>query len=224
MKMDRRTFIKGAVIAASTPGVVASGEAGQPSILHDLFHEHQRTLQADDVAWGVVFDVGELEPMNSMRMPAVQIGQLMVGKHADGNKMFKPIMAHTDDEIRAHFERLLNSFPGLGYIPDLDERVRDGYRHQLEAKLDELAALTREQERVKCECGFTKAIEDAEKTAGAVRSVERQILDYVPRSLEEAAAKASWILKAYQEERGYLYEDEAAALEAALASIGRAVA
>lgn len=55
--MNRRTFIKGAVIAAATPTVTAFADTADHVTLASLLDLHTRAYEADSVEWGRLFDI-----------------------------------------------------------------------------------------------------------------------------------------------------------------------
>jgi len=57
--MNRRTFMKAAVIAAATPTVTAFADTADHVTLASLIELHTRAYEADSVEWGKLNDVGQ---------------------------------------------------------------------------------------------------------------------------------------------------------------------
>lgn len=55
--MNRRTFIKAAVIAASTPTVTAFADTADRLTLSHLIELHTLAYEADSVEWGTLYDL-----------------------------------------------------------------------------------------------------------------------------------------------------------------------
>lgn len=64
--MNRRTFIKAAVIAASTPTVTAFADTADNVTLSRLIELHTLAYEADSAEWGKLFD---LDPSGLRREP-----------------------------------------------------------------------------------------------------------------------------------------------------------
>ncbi len=65
--MNRRTFIKAAVIAASTPTVTAFADTADHVTLSHLIELHTLAYEADSAEWGKLFD---LDPSGFRANPA----------------------------------------------------------------------------------------------------------------------------------------------------------
>ena len=57
--MDRRTFIKGAIIAAATPTLTAFADTADHVTLASLLDLHARAYEADNVEWEKLYDIDE---------------------------------------------------------------------------------------------------------------------------------------------------------------------
>ncbi|UNZ49330.1 hypothetical protein [Agrobacterium tumefaciens] len=64
--MNRRTFMKAAVIAAATPTVTALADAADHVTLSHLIELHTLAYEADSAEWGKLFD---LDPSGLRREP-----------------------------------------------------------------------------------------------------------------------------------------------------------
>lgn len=219
--MDRRTFIKGSVIAAATPGVVSSADTVEPSMLLGLIAKHETLYNIDSEEWNRLSDIEDA--MQDAPPVAVQVGRLMTGRDEDRNRMFTPILARSEDEVCTYFDKHRTQ---LAYFHQTssEQRCEIVLRAHDDAKQEKLAELRRaaaERDKYEEACGYKAAREAAFRTMEAVKEVEQLILDYVPASLEEAAIKARWVVKKMNDDRSYLLDHEDA-LEEALAAIGRA--
>lgn len=74
--MNRRTFIKGAVIAAATPTVTAFADTADHVTLASLLDLHTRTYEADSVEWGRLFDIQQ-EASAADTLPVSREAQLL---------------------------------------------------------------------------------------------------------------------------------------------------
>ena len=221
--MDRRTFIKGAVVAAATPGVVSSADSVEHSTLLALIAKHGNLYTADDQAWGRVFNLDDSEAMRSAPRTSVQVSRLLVGRTVEGENIFQPIIAHSESEITAYFDDHLQHIDMMtgSSIPAWREARLKAHNDRRQAKLDEFRACREARKRHEDQCGYTAAMEAAQATMREVKSVEALIIKYIPATLEEAAIKARWLVKKMNDDRSYLNDYEAA-LEEALDAIGRA--
>ena len=220
--MDRRTFIKGAFVAAATPGVVSSADSVEHSTLLALIAKHENLYTADDKAWGLAYDLDD-SAMRSAPRTAVEVGRIMMGRDLDGEQIFQPIIAHSESEITAYFDDHLQHIDMMtgSSIPAWKEARLKAHNDRRQAKLDEFRACREARKRHEDQCGYTAAMEAAQATMREVKSVEALIIKYIPATLEEAAIKARWLVKKMNDDRSYLNDYEAA-LEEALDAIGRA--
>ena len=220
--MDRRTFIKGAVISAATPGVVASGDGVEHSTLLALIARHENLYAADDRAWGRVYDLDDSAMMQAPR-PMVQLGRLRVGQSDDRQPVFEPITAESEHQVVSYYEDHFRYLDMLyrGTRPDLRADAFAKHEQRKQAKLSEFRECVAVRKRYEDDCGYTAAMAAARASMEEVKEVERLIIAYVPASLEEAATKARWMVKKMSDDKSYLNDYENA-LEEALDAIGRA--
>lgn len=221
--MDRRTVLKGGIaLAVASHTAVASGD-DIASTLTKLIERHKSALAADDVAWSAASDICEVLESQGHDRPKVQIGIYRMGENT------KPILARSEEEIRAHSEKHMRSQLSMLQHPARAAdyaAVKNQYEQRCEAKVAELKLLEDEYQRREDESGYTAALKEAKAATAVVRKLENEIVAYVPISLPEAAQKAAWCAWAAKDDFCYLSDTEnpEEALIEALAAIGRALA
>lgn len=220
--MDRRTVLKGGfVLASAAHTTVASGD-DTASMLTKLIARHKTALAADEAAWHIVSDITEALETNGHETPKVQIGIYHV---MDGTK---PMYGRSEAEIRAHSEKHMNGQLSMLQHPNRAAdyaAVKARFEQRCEANIAELKRLESEYRCREDESGYTAAMEKARSAMAVVRSLEKEIVEYVPISLPDAAQKAAWCAWAARHDFCYLNDSERPedALIEALAAIGRAV-
>jgi hypothetical protein len=210
--MERRNFLKAAVIAASTPAAAWAPSRGIS--LETLIEDHTAATQLDHQAWGRVVDIEESDAMEARPIAQVAITR----PHPSYDLQF----AKSIDEIEASAARDLNIRLSIcGDNEPARQRATDEIDRLVADRAGRLAELQSERRAIEDECGFTEALASAEAAADRVRATEQSILDYVPVSLEEAARQARWVLDGLRRGHGYLCDRENASAEA-LATLARA--
>lgn len=220
--MDRRTFIKTAVAAATAPvAPAAPAHAHANSALPDLIQRHNTALAADKAAWALLADLEEALASNPDHvMPKVQVGS--VQKYG-GEKV--PRFCYFEEEIVGIISSHMEARVAMcGSHEGLKQHARNGYQAIIDEKVAELRRLTAEHKAREDRAGVTEASKRAGETANAVRALELEIVSFVPSNFEEAVAKAAWVAWAYQDDFCYIYGDGdgSDALLSALQSIAAA--
>ncbi|MBX4876648.1 hypothetical protein HJA89_27815 [Rhizobium bangladeshense] len=219
--MERRTFLKGAVIAGATPAA-----AWAPSRPHDgldtLFSDYEHAIEFHNHAWKAVGDLADSEDMRAAPAVRIQVGRRVIGKDEVGNDVFQPIYAHRAEEIE-EYERTTYAVKMLfaGH-EDAKARVEAWFSRSVSEKVGRLNAVKAETKDIENACGYTAALEIAEGASTKVREIEQAILDFVPATLEDAARKARWIVAELQGDRALMLDRNDIAL-VALTAIGRAI-
>ncbi|MGO6724954.1 hypothetical protein ACCS51_28790 [Rhizobium ruizarguesonis] len=218
--MERRTFLKGAVIAGATPA--AAWAPPRPHGLTTLFSDYEHAIELHNDAWEAVGDLADSEAMRAAPSVRVQVGRRIIGKDEAGNDVFQPIYAYGQEEIE-EYERTTHGVKMLfAKGEDAKARADAWFTRSVSEKMGRLNAVKAEAQRVEAACGYTAAIERAKGASAGVRHIEQAILDFVPTTLEDAARKARWIVAELQGERALMLDRDDIAL-VALAAIGRAI-
>ncbi|MBX5008155.1 hypothetical protein [Rhizobium lentis] len=225
--MDRRTFIKGAIVAASTPATVGADRLGDP--LGALFERQRAAYAADSIEWDRFSDITDGVAMRALPKLRVEVGKLILGRDEDGSKITEAIFAYDEPEIRDHFVKHDHwTFFKREALSEAEierkSREQATLFARMDAKITEFHALEAEAERIKEECGYSDAQRRCKASSDAVKDIERLILDYVPATLEEASRKARWILDMWESSDDTYLRDNPDTLELALRSIARAAA
>ncbi|MBX5236282.1 hypothetical protein HJC02_29080 [Rhizobium sp. NLR4a] len=225
--MDRRTFIKGAVVAASTPATLGAESLADP--LGELFERQKAAYAADSTEWDRFSDIIDSDAMRNTPEMRVRVGQLIIGRIENGGKITDPIYAYDEKEIRDHFAKHDHwTFFKREALSEAEiarkTREQATLFARMDAKIAEFHALEAEAERIKEECGYSVAQRRCKASSDAVKDIERLILDYVPATLEEASRKARWILDMWESSDDTYLRDDPDTLELALRSIARAAA
>ncbi|MBB3745023.1 hypothetical protein FHX10_004560 [Rhizobium sp. BK591] len=135
-------------------------------------------------------------------------------------------------------EALTGGFPAVDSLGILFERHRaawdfdcvewDHFSNIVECdamtSAPKLTQISEETRRIKDACGLTDAERRINESSSAVKSIEREVLNFVPTTLEEASRKAQWILHKLKDSEETYLRDDADTLHAALTSIARAMA
>lgn len=204
--MERRTFLKGAVVASATPA--AAWAPPRADELTAMLQEYEVATRLDKEAWIIAGDLEEAAVMMGRTLSRVQISSMWDGTTANGVNVAKPIYAYSVSEIRTHCESN-HDVQMLFVSNDAGRaRVRAETEKRMNAKIAQLESMERESRRIEDACGFTAAIERAKACSKAVRSIEAAILAFVPATLDEAALKARWIIAELDIGRGYLNDLE----------------
>lgn len=220
--MDRRTVLKGGLaLAVTAHTAVASGD-DTASMLTKLIDRHKTALAADESAWHIVSDITEVLETNGHEAPKVQIGVYHV---MDGTK---PMYGRSEEEIRAHSEKHMNGQLSMLQHPNRAAdyaAVKARFEQRCEASIAELKRLESEYRHREDESGYTAAMDKAKAAMAVVRSLEQEIVAFVPTSLPEAAQKATWCAWAARHDFCYLNDSDNPedVLIEALAAIGRAL-
>lgn len=224
--MDRRTVLKGGIaIAFAGHTAVASAEM-QEAPLHRLIRLHKDAVAVDRSAWDKVSDIDDTDVMHERPDTKVQTSRLNLGRSENGEPVFEPRYSRTEEHIREVFKRHDNWAPGqMFHGPQawVAER-RAAHYAKMEEKIAELRAIEAERKRIEDECGYTAALKEANRTMEIVRSLEDEIIAFVPSTLAEAVDKANWCVWAAEDDYCYLYDRGSLSgiLSQALAAIGRA--
>lgn len=221
-KITRRSALGAALAVMATPSSALS-KASPSSPLLDLFERHAAALAADDAAWTAMGDLEYSPQMNARPRLEVECGRTLVGRDSEGKEMWQASYCYCVEGIKNRIESRrdhhLSMFPGDRNIAARAD-VEAQYARALREKLDAFAAVEAERKRIEDECGYTHAEEAAHAASAAVKEIERAIIGYVPQTLEEAAQKAQWLVRAFDSGRGYI-DDEKKLVEA-LSAIGTA--
>jgi hypothetical protein len=217
--MDRRTFIKGVVIAASTPAAACAPP--RPLTLDALFADYETVIALDNQAWTIVRELEDSATMASRPEKRIQVGRRIVGIDAEGNDRFEPIYAWSIAQIEKSARSARDHQMVFARTEDHKNRVAERYVEQVAERSAAFNAIEAERRLIEDACGHTAALDTATSASARVRAVEQAILEFVPTTLEEASRKARWIVAELQGDRAHLLDREDVA-EVALASIARA--
>lgn len=189
--------------------------------LSELLAYHDHAVAINNAAWDRTSQMDAEASLAGRPVVRVQVGRLRVGADTEGKPIHKPIWDYTPEAIAATFDRYLDHAL-IFYREETPARqaVVDRFEADKRAKLDELAALDAERQRVEDECGYSVALAASQATGEYVEQVEQRIIDFRPRCLDDAAHMARWITTCFEEERGYINDEKQ--LLAMLHSVGRA--
>lgn len=217
--MERRTFLKGAIVAGATPAAWAPPRA---EMLSTLLSEYETATRIDRELWGIAADLEDCDAVRAKPRERIQVSKRFVGRDAEGADRFEPIYAYSIKDIEAHERYSLET--NMLFVRNGDQRARvEGrYAQRVAEKADRLNAIKAQCQRIEDECGLTVALMHAKAASARVREIEQTILDLVPTSLEEAARKARWIVAELNDDRTYMNDREDIA-QVALAAIGKAI-
>jgi len=223
--MDRRTFIKGAVVAASTPAAAFAPPALAAS-LATLIERHRLAIVEDRAAWDAVADVDALlDTIPGRNMPKVHISNVLSWNGTE--RVSTPTYAYSEEAIRKPIlQHMEGQMAMAGTNEVMREKIRQGYMAKLEEKLADFRAQEAVYKQQEDEAGYTAAMEKARAAANVVRALEADIIAFVPQPLQDASTKAAWIVWAYEDDFCYLADtkDGPHVLVTALTAIARAVA
>lgn len=205
--------------------VPAAGEAlTGMQVLLNLIEQRKEAMKLDLDAWNKVGDVEDSGAMDALPLVRVQLGKLRRGYNDEGNPIEEPIWGHSAEQVRAKMQKDFDAWmtfmvPKSG--PIREKNVAE-WEKAIQAKVDELAALQVEADRIKRESGYAEALSIARATTDAVKRIDRAIIMFVPRTLDEAVALASWVIEARKEEYTYLEDEDFALVLGSIAGIAPA--
>ncbi|WP_275790471.1 hypothetical protein [Pararhizobium gei] len=221
----------GLIAAVSLPPFAVVGVApsvagdGSMTALRDLMERHKAAAVADDAAWNALADIEGSAAMEACPSVRVQTSRLLTGRDDAGNDIWEPMYSYSPEEIekvfRRHLESQLCMAPGERGAP-WREKYTASSEARMQAKIDELAALQAEVKRIESECGYTAADEVAGRSADDVKQIERRIVGFVPTTLAEAVALATWVLDARERRGSYIEDDDVKSALQSIANAGRA--
>ncbi|MHC1548870.1 hypothetical protein [Phyllobacterium sp. K27] len=210
-----------------TIDIIHAGRAATPMIscdtslmaLQALIGQHQDLYAMDELTWDKVAEIEDSPTMRALKVPSVHVGRRLLGRDEDGNDVWQPIHAYSDEEIDHHIDQHLHSALHMcGNREDWKEPHRVAYNAKRAVHKANLAALKEAAKKIEDECGYTAALEAARKTKSLVDDVEKQVLSFVPSSLAAAATLAGFVCSNLD---GKAYFDDDAIL-ATLKSIAEA--
>ncbi|PDT82911.1 hypothetical protein [Sinorhizobium sp. BJ1] len=193
------------------------------SPLLKMFDRHAHAYAVDSAAWAAVGDFEDAPQIRAMPEARVQCGQTLLGRDSEGKEIWQPSYCYSVESITKHVaghrDTHLSLLSGERNKANR-EKVEAQFEQILKEKLDAFAAVEAERKLIEDECGYSQAMEAARGTSKAVKEIERAIIDYLPRSLDEAAQKAAWVVSVFNSCGGYI-EDEKQLVET-LSSIAKA--
>lgn len=179
------------ITTALTGLAVATGAAKEPSVAA-LIEAHKLAWADLDAATGRLSDIEE-----AAGLPPVQVqwSRLRVGVNMDGSEDWKPLYAHSEDDVNRNLDRevsvLRSIFKGS---PTIAEKVEQR-RQRL---LNELREKQAERDVAEAACGITAATEAQE----AASDVEGECLDALIahqfHTVEDIRLAASYLREQYQ--------------------------
>lgn len=218
--MERRTFLKGAIVAGATPA--AAWAPPRAETLASLFSEYETATDLNDVAWAALGELEDGEAMRAQPSERVQVGRRIIGRQPDGTDAYEPVYAYSVEEIESYERVSLGTQMLFAHNAAAKARVEERFAWRVAEKVGRLNAVQKECRRIEDACGYTATVDRARVASARVCAIEQTILDFVPTTLDEAARKARWIVTELQGDRTYMHDREDIA-EVALAAIGRAV-
>jgi hypothetical protein len=193
LSATRRTALAltgwGVVAALTTIAATARASSVDPSLaaVEALIQRHAGAVNAGKAAWEAI--PSDDDP----RRPwvRVQVGRLLTGRDDDGNDIFEPIWAYSDENIEQLINRSRPASLSIGG-PERAAAVNERFDARIAAAKAELAALQAEDDRILAQIGYTAATEKASVALDVVRAIEHEILSFVPGTLAAAARQAEW--------------------------------
>ena len=218
--MERRSFIKGAIVASAIP---AAARADGYDKLNALMQDYEAATLADKEAWGRELEMSKNEAMKAKPPERVQLGRLSYGADVNGERVHAPIYAYFANQIEEYYQE--NHSRQVMFSPGAIDKVEAETAKRTREQIAELEDIKKTCRKIENACGYTEVSMLANAASRAVQVLEREIINYVPQTLDEAARKARWIVAELDSGRGYLNDREYADLILdALMPIGRATA
>lgn len=205
---------------STEPSTMRGPNKGRRNSLLALIEQRTEAMKLDVDAWNKVGDVEDSSAMDALPLVRVQVGRLRRGYDEAGKPIEEPIWAHSAEQIRSILHKDFDAYltfivPKTGPLREKAEADCDA---RLQAKLDELAALQAQADRIKLESGYTEALSIARATMAAAKRIDRAIIGYVPKTFDEAVALASWAIDARKEAFTHLEDEDFALVLASIAS------
>jgi len=239
MPISRRNVAVPAVgaIAAMSASVAAMAEEAEDRRWRELDHEqndasltavealilaHAEAYEREAVEWNEAADIEEGEAMKGYVVARVQVSRLLQGVDDDGERIYSPIYAYSDEDIERRLEpHLRASLSICGPCEKRKQETRAHFDELISAKKAELAVAQAEADRIEEQSGYAAAKRRAELASKVVTDIENAIVSFVPATIRAAAKQATWVFSVFSGEgRGYIGEDE---LAEAMKSIGSAM-
>lgn len=207
---------------ASIPVTVAPGKAlaakgSDPSLaaLEALIARHTELIAAADLAWQQVPKIPESVVLPDAR---VQVGRRLLGRDDDGNDVYSPIWAMSDERIEEHYARNRSASLSIYGEAKADE-INARFDARIAEKKAELAAIDAEIDRISDEWGLTAAEKAAASASEAIFVLEREIKAFRPQSIAAAARLARWAVQSHDY---YLDRDDLIVVLTSIAGLGGA--
>lgn len=224
-------------IAAMSASVAAMAEEAEDRRWRELDHQqndasltavgalilaHAEAYEREAVEWNKVADIEEGEAMKEYVVARVQIGRLLQGVDDDGERIYSPVYAYSDEDIERRLEPHLSARLSMcGTCEKRKQEVRAHFDELTSAKKVSLAAAQTEADRIEEQSGYAAAKRRAEAASKVVADIEDAIVNFVPVTIRAAAKQAAWVFSVFSGEGpGYIGEDE---LAKAMKSIGSAM-
>jgi len=179
-------------IASALTGLAASTAAAKAPSISALIEAHRSAWADLDAATGYLSDIEE-----AAALPPVQVqwSRLRVGVNMDGSEDWKPLYAHSEDDVNRNLDREVSVLRSVFKdSPTITEKVEQR-RQRL---LNELREKQAERDAAEAACGITAATAAQEAASDAEGECLDALIGHQFHTVEDIRLAASYLREQYQ--------------------------